>query len=203
MATVYEKLQTVRFELQQEDIKKTGYNPYSGYKYFELEDILPPITKLSAKHKICSIFLLLDTHAELTVYDAEKPEDYIRFSIKTSEANMKGVLEVQKKGAETTYMRRYMYMTAFEIAENDTVDQGSKKPASKPQKKPSKPVDAELNKVLDEIISVMGEKIASGIDKEALYQIVADNNNGNKNPMQIKEKETAQKILDLVKEVKQ
>lgn len=203
MATVYEKLQTVRAELKNKKIKKSGANTYSNFKYFELKDILPDITELCDKYKICPVFSLYETHAELKIIDSEKPEDSILFVTKTGEANMKGSHEVQKKGAENTYMRRYLYMTAFDIAEQDMVDPRDNKPASKPQKKPAKPVDAELSKVIDEIMSVMGEKIDSGTDKDALYQIIAENNNGDKNPIRIKDKEAAQKILNLIKEVKQ
>ena len=43
---IFQKIQRARVELQKKDIKKTGLNKYSGYKYFDLGDFLPHINSL-------------------------------------------------------------------------------------------------------------------------------------------------------------
>jgi hypothetical protein len=49
---IYEKLQKIKLELLEANIKKTGENKFSKFKYYELSDFVPEIVKLCEKHKI-------------------------------------------------------------------------------------------------------------------------------------------------------
>ena len=53
---LYEKLQKCRVELQNQNLKKSGYNKFAGFKYFELGDFLPAINELFNRHKLTSHF---------------------------------------------------------------------------------------------------------------------------------------------------
>lgn len=121
--SVYLKLQQVREELSKLNLKKTGENKFSKYKYYELGDILPSITKLCNEFKICCVIKFTSEEAKLIVVDSEKPESIIEFTSTIAEAEMKGVQAIQRLGAEQTYLRRYLYVNAFEIVEADVIDE--------------------------------------------------------------------------------
>ena len=137
MANIYEKLQTMRVELQKLNIKKTGKNTYSNYDYYELGDVLPPINDLMAKHKVCSFITYTNEMATLTLVNAEKPEEMIMFTSPMAEVTLKAAHAIQNLGAVETYQRRYLYLTAFEIVEHDFFDatQGKEQPKAPTQRK--------------------------------------------------------------------
>lgn len=119
---IYEKLQNMRVELQQKNIKKSGKNKFAGYEYYELSDILPLINELQSSYKTCSFISFNKEEAVLTIVNSEKPEEQIMFSSPMAELTLKGGQEIQNLGGVETYQRRYLYMAAFEIVENDYFD---------------------------------------------------------------------------------
>ena len=130
---VFIKLQQARNELRKMDLKKTGKNTFSKYTYYELGDFLPAITDLCEKYKLCSIISFDSEIATLSIIDAENTDSPALFTSPIAEANLKGCHDVQNLGAVQTYLRRYLYMNAFEIVEHDWVDQeAEEKPESKP-----------------------------------------------------------------------
>ena len=134
---IYEKLQQMRVELQDMKIKKSGKNAFAKYEYYELGDILPPINSIMARHKVCSIISFGAEEAKLILVNAENPEERIAFTSPMADAGVKGVTPIQSLGAAETYQRRYLYMAAFEVVENDFVDavQGSTEPKNPPTQK--------------------------------------------------------------------
>lgn len=119
---IYEKLQEMRVELQQMNIKKSGKNKFAGYEYYELGDILPPINELQSKYKTCSFINFDNEKATLTIINTEKTEEKIEFTCPMTSISLKGAHDVQNMGALQTYNRRYLYMNCFEIVENDYFD---------------------------------------------------------------------------------
>ena len=132
MANLYEKLQTMRCDLQEMQLKKSGKNAFAGYEYFELQDFLPKINNLMLAAKVSSYICFDKDKAQLTLVDMEKPEDQVYFTCPMAEANLKGCHPVQNLGATLTYLRRYLYVNAFEIVEQDALD--SSKPIDAPKK---------------------------------------------------------------------
>lgn len=122
MSNVYEKLALMRVELQKLKIKKSGRNRFSNYGYYELSDILPPINELQSKYKTCSLVTFSKTEAILTIINSENPDEKISFVSPMADLDLKGSNPIQNIGAIETYQRRYLYMTAFEIVENDYFD---------------------------------------------------------------------------------
>ena len=119
---IYEKLQTMRVALQETKLTKSGRNKFSGYDYFELADFLPKINELMLANKTTSTLSYGAEIATLTLIDSEKPEDKIEFTSPMSTAQLKGCHEVQNLGAVQTYIRRYLYITAFEIVESEILE---------------------------------------------------------------------------------
>jgi hypothetical protein len=118
---IYTKLQKARCELQNKNIKKSGKNKFSGYTYYELGDILPVINQLAEQYKFIPVVSFGDV-AILEIINAENPSEKITFLSPLSTANLKGCHEVQNLGAVQTYLRRYLYMNAFEIVEHDNLE---------------------------------------------------------------------------------
>lgn len=131
---VYRALQIMRVTLQEKDIKKSGHNDYGKYDYFELSDFLPEINKLALENNIVCIYEITDKDAILHIADIENFENRVDFRIPIAELTLKGANAIQNIGGLTTYTRRYLYMIAFEIAENDEFDP-SQKPVEDEEKK--------------------------------------------------------------------
>jgi hypothetical protein len=119
---IYEKLQECRVQLKNKDLKQTGQNKFSNYTYFELGDFLPHAMDIMKAVKLTSVFGFASDKATLTIIDVEKPEETITFESPSLITEMKGSNPIQNIGASQTYMRRYLYMMAFELSEFDMVN---------------------------------------------------------------------------------
>jgi hypothetical protein len=121
--SVYKKLSAVRKELAATPLKKSGYNQFGKWAYFQLDDFLPTVVELFDKHGICDEVQIDREHAILRIYDVDA-EGVIAFSCQVPEPfELKGQNPVQLAGSVQTYLRRYLYVTALAISENDVIDQ--------------------------------------------------------------------------------
>ena len=130
---IYEKLMEARMLLQEKGIKQGGENKFAGYKYYELEDFVPAIHAICKQVRIIPM-VTFPSNAVMTITDLDKTDDKIIFESPMSTASLKGCHEVQNLGAVETYLRRYLYQTAFEIMESDFVENSTKNPAQKKDK---------------------------------------------------------------------
>ena len=119
---IYIKLQQARVKLQESNLKKSGENKFAGFKYFELGDFLPTINKIFEDLKLCSFINFTKEEAKLVIINAEKVEETIEFTCPVVELSLKGANAIQNLGGTQTYLRRYLYMNALEIVENDEFD---------------------------------------------------------------------------------
>lgn len=128
--SIYAKLAQARVKLQKENLKKTGNN--RSFKYFELKDFLPRVNEIFEELKMCAVVRYSSELATLTIYDCEKDES-IEFTSPMVQKALPSGTEIQNLGAIQTYQRRYLYLTALEIVEDDLVD--SIPPEKEEQKK--------------------------------------------------------------------
>lgn len=137
---IYEKIARARNAFAELNVKKEGKNTYAGYTYFTLDDILPAVNTIAEDLKFVTIFDTTSDNASLTIVDCEKPEDKVTFSCayvrtitktigkdgkETTDvqgSSLKGCHPVQNEGATITYLKRYLYLNAFEISEGDALD---------------------------------------------------------------------------------
>lgn len=140
--SVYKKLQDARIKLQNTELKKSGHNKFAGYKYFELGDFLPAIQNICSDIGLCGVISFNHEMAFLQITDVEDGTS-IMFTSPMSSAALKGCHDVQNLGAVQTYLRRYLWVNAFEISEHDALDavMGSDAP-KKPEPVVAKPVAA-------------------------------------------------------------
>jgi len=176
---VYEKLQKCRTELQQKGLKKSGENTHSHYPYFELEDFSPQAQELFMQNRLCGIVSFSAETASLNVIDIDKPEDRIVFTSPMADAKLPGCHPIQNLGAVETYQRRYLYMTALEITENDVLDKThdkskeQKEQKNDNQKPPEKPADNKATKAQCAALYSYATK-DKGWTKEQYQTFVAD-----------------------------
>ena len=144
---IYEKLSKARATLE---LKKTGVatvnNAGKTRSYFSLDDILPSVNKTANELKFLCKFDLNKEIATLKIIDCEKIEDFIEFSIPASTATIQGGNVVQSIGATQTYLRRYLYLNAFEIAEYDVIEEETtedKKPLKNQQAQKQAPKNSD------------------------------------------------------------
>ena len=119
---IYEKVNKVKEGILLAKLKKSGLNKFSNFSYYELADITPTIIMLCKENKIMTQFTFDNDYARLFIFDIDKPSDYLTFTSPMKELQIKGANEIQALGGIETYQRRYLYLMAFDIIENDMFD---------------------------------------------------------------------------------
>lgn len=142
---VYKKLQLARAKLHLTPLGKSGKNSFAKFNYFELADFLPAVTALFDEIGLCGVINFHTDTATLTIYDSDA-DGHIVFTTPLVYADMGKVQPIQNLGATHTYIRRYLYLLAMDVLENDVVDAAEPKeapkakpvppPAPKPEPKP-------------------------------------------------------------------
>jgi hypothetical protein len=119
--SVYKKLQEARVKLQGTQLSKSGHNKFAGYYYFELGDFLPTVQEIFKEIGLCGVVSFTSDLATLTINDIDDGT-FVVITSPMGSASLKGCHEVQNIGAVETYQRRYLWMSAMEIVENDALD---------------------------------------------------------------------------------
>ena len=129
---LYKKLQHARLELQNKKLKKTGYNPFQKFNYFELGDFLPYVNKIFSDLQLADhINIYRDKAiAECLIIDTETGEE-VAFYTPIQEQ----LAKQQDIGAVITYARRYAYNVVLNISENDILDAQNLQPQQPQQNK--------------------------------------------------------------------
>lgn len=122
MANIYEKIQKVKAKLMNANIKKSGFNKFAGYNYYELADFTPYIIQFCEEEKLFTAVSFDKELAILRIVNIEKPDEVEVYTSPMEDLELKGCNKVQALGGVETYSRRYLYMSAFDIVENDMFD---------------------------------------------------------------------------------
>jgi len=119
---IYEKVQLIKKEILESNLKKSGENKFANFKYYELADFLPTIVNLCNEHKVFTRISFDFENATLEIRNVENVEEVIYYTSPMEELELKGCNKIQALGGTETYSRRYLYMSAFDIVENDMFD---------------------------------------------------------------------------------
>lgn len=151
---LYQKIQKIRVELQEMDLKKSGLNKYAGFKYYELSDFLPELNKLGDKYGVCNCISFTNEEASLIIYDCES-DATLKFTSPMRELELKGCNKIQGLGGVETYSRRYLYLTAYEIVEDDFSDAvaGQETKSSAKPKNYKQKTNSNLASTLEEMLN--------------------------------------------------
>jgi hypothetical protein len=148
---IYDKVMEARLRLQEKNLKKSGKNEYSGFSYYELSDFMPDTIKIFQDLKLYSMFSInQEKVATLVIINGENPSESVTYQSPVVDVQIKGCTSIQGLGAAHTYMKRYLYMNALEIVENDQLDANAGKITS------SKIDEIESIKSLDDLNEVYG-----------------------------------------------
>ena len=119
---IYEKLTKAKKEILESNLKKSGENKFAGFKYYELADITPKIIEVCDKLKLHTQISFDKEYAVLHITNIENIDEQLTYTSPMKELSLKGCNDIQALGGTETYQRRYLYMTAFDIIENDMFD---------------------------------------------------------------------------------
>lgn len=164
--SVHKKLMQARINLQNTKLTKTGYNKFAGYAYFELSDFLPTIQEIFYNLGLCGYISFGKELATLTITDTDGGSEIVITS-PMAEANLKGMHAIQNLGAVESYTRRYLWMSALEVLENDILDASKpleEKPAPKIKPVPQVELPDDEKVELQEIADLLKELVTTDLD---------------------------------------
>ena len=181
---IYQKMQAIKEELLEMNLKKSGLNKFANFSYYELSDFLPQIIKLCNKYNLFTQINFDKENGTLTIVNAENTDETISYITPTEELELKGCNKIQALGGTQTYLRRYLYMNAFDITENDLFDNiTGKSTSSNKSTSPAPQIDLkekiegfkkwlETNNVSQDLIQITLEKYnIKNIDEMNLEQL--------------------------------
>ena len=167
---VYKKLQMVRMEFANSNVKKSGINRFAEYKYFELADIVPTANMLFAKYSCLLVCAFDKGFANGILYNTDNPDECICFGFEMKQLDIisaegkRKMNEMQALGSEITYARRYLYQLVLDIVESDdiepTIGADADKEVEKPKAGRKPPATAADRKQAVEELTGAGDKEA-------------------------------------------
>ena len=166
---IYEKITNIKSEFLKANVKKSGKNKFANYTYYELADITPVLIELCKKYKVFTKFSYTLDQATLEIVNIENPTEREIYTSPMEELELKGCNKIQALGGSETYSRRYLYMSAFDIIENDMFDA-----VVSEEKEPPKEEQEEFIKLLAEFNNLV---IQTDTDVDLIYQTYKVNSN--------------------------
>ena len=138
MNNIYKKIQLIKKEFLESNVKKSGKNKFANFTYYELSDITPKIIELCDKYGVFSSFTYDKELATLELINIDNVEERVKYTSPMEELELKGCNKIQALGGTETYQRRYLYMSAFDIIENDMFEATSGTEKNETKSKPKK-----------------------------------------------------------------
>ena len=179
---IFEKLQNARVLLQKRNLKKSGKNSFAKFEYFELKDFLPSANEIMEEVRLTPIFNINNEEAMLDIYDQDSLET-ITFKTPVADATTlskegKPVnLEIQTLGSKHTYLKRYLYLNAFEIVEGDSIDPNTGNPETEPtktEKQTPKATDKQISLIEDLYTDEEMEGMAQRLEVNHISEITIE-----------------------------
>lgn len=128
--------------LHKMELKKSGENKFANYTYFELKDFIPQTMNIFHDLKLASVVSFTEELATLLILDLED-NSQILITSPMAQANLKGAHPIQNLGAVESYQRRYLWLAAMEIVENDILDAPPAEQAPPPKKRPQTVIEGQ------------------------------------------------------------
>ena len=119
---IYQKLMEVRTNFHKLTLKKSGFNKFANFTYFELGDFLIPATSLLNEIGLCPIITFDNEVAKMVLVNTDNPTETITFTSPMRNLELKGANSMQSLGGVETYQTRYLYIQLLNIVESDGFD---------------------------------------------------------------------------------
>jgi hypothetical protein len=136
--SIHAKLMDARKAFHKLPLKKSGFNSFSKYHYFELSDFLIAGMACMSDEGLMPVISFDDDLATMTIHDIEA-DATITITSPMKEIVLKGSNAMQALGGCETYNTRYLWVAALQICENDLLDS---QPPAKPVEQEAKPEPA-------------------------------------------------------------
>ena len=177
MANIYEamnvrqKLAKARLYFLNQKVQKSGKNMHLEFKYFEVEDIVPPALRIFARVGLTTSIQFTNEMAMMNVYNVDNLEEaplvfvvpYREVKPIISNQGKEVTNPMQALGSSITYLRRYLWMAVLDITEPDDVDanlgsddSAADAPAKKESKKKAPATTSERKKAKEELTGADG-----------------------------------------------
>lgn len=127
---VRQKLAKARLFFLNQKVQKSGKNMHLEFKYYELEDIVPPAIRIFARVGLITTVEFTEEQAKMLVYNVDNMDEaplvfavpYREVKPIVSNQGKEVTNPMQALGSSITYLRRYLWMTVLDITEPDDVD---------------------------------------------------------------------------------
>lgn len=160
-----EKIIKIKNKFYETATKKSGKNSFQGFEYFELKDFLPDLVKLMAEEEVNDIFTIKDEYATLKLIHKNEINEYtipfVMFDVPLNKQGKDSMQKIQYLGALSTYYKRYLYMNAFSITENDKIDAMNNDELNAPESSKNKTEKKSQKKYTEEEIKEKSIEIIS------------------------------------------
>ena len=200
---IFTKIQHVRAELQTKNIIKSGINKFSGFSYFELSDFLPAINELCLKYHLFTYEDINSNVARITAVDCDNPDSIFTLTMDSAEVELKGMNKIQGIGSQQTYLRRYLYMSLFEISESDMLDAVTGKEEDK-ENKSKKTTTKKVTETKEDddktILKNLATELSKNGKKDEVTKILVDVT-GFKNPNSITDETKIKQAIEELKKI--
>jgi hypothetical protein len=146
---IHLRITQLRNKLATADIKKSGHNEFSGFRYYELKDFLPYLNKFCEELNISHTLQIHPDKASIIFYNCENQTDNTEISIMVPPVLLQEIFAQrfvdragkqkepnfpQLYGSILTYIKRYAYIMALDLCEGDNIElnigNGSSTPAA-------------------------------------------------------------------------
>lgn len=217
---VYQKLAIARRKILDRNLKPSGVNPHLEFEFFELKDIAPAQTEIFEEVGLLEVFNEHKTPASTAVpssdtevvfsqaeehyavsevINTDRPEERIEFRTDWSElapivskqTGKESQNALQRKGSETTYLRRYNKLKILDLTENDSNEANS---GSEEEKVAAPSASAPKKAAKRTTTSKSAAKPATEADKAEAAEKVT-NASGKANNLQVTQLKKAVKTL--------
>lgn len=116
-------------------LEKSGKNEFIKSNYFQPDDILKAINPLLEKYELISVFNMeyskdIEMYKGNLIIEDFKSDERVVYHFDIQMTELKSAGRAQNAGATQTYCKRYMFMNAFNLADNKA-DPDNNKPAEK------------------------------------------------------------------------
>ena len=205
---IYMKIAEINHKLNCTSLKKSGFNKFGNFAYYELEDLLPTIEESCYENGLLMQFQFDNSKAVIRFINTDNPKETYSNSIPLQSRELPDLPkmnEFQVYGSMMTYYKRYLLLNTFNISENSIIDNDnyeemqkkdkSKKPAKeqiKQEQKEKTGVEKEIEKYCEVIIK-KGKKI----NKKTLTDAICEDYKEKQFPREVK-----QELLKYVKFLK-
>ena len=132
---LFTKLSIIRKEIT---VKKTGFNKFGNYKYYEIDEIYRQAKELFHTYNVFTTFSLVfegdikQYRAVLMVINGDNPGETFTMSIDSPLNELKGSAS-QQVGSNNTYQSKYLYMDLLMLDDGKNDPDKHDAPKKKPE----------------------------------------------------------------------